>query len=60
LLVGLLLTRFLDTLLYGVTARDPYTFIGVSVGVVAIAAAACYVPARRALRVNPVEALRLE
>ena len=60
LLVGLLLTRFLETLLYGVTARDPYTFIGVSVGVVAIAAAACYVPARRALRVNPVEALRLE
>ena len=60
LTIGLPAAGMLETLLYGVTVTDPYTLIAVSVGVVMIAAAACYVPARRALRVNPVEALRLD
>ena len=60
LMVGLPAARMFNTLLYGVTVTDPYTLIVVSVGIVAVAAAACYVPARRALRVNPVEALRLD
>jgi putative ABC transport system permease protein len=60
LLLGLPLTRLLKTLLYGVTATDPLTLGAVSAGVVLVAAAACYVPARRALRIDPAEALRLE
>src|SRR4029450_8390404 len=50
--------RLLKTLLFGVTATDPLTFIAVSVGLVVIGATACYVPARRALTIGPAEALR--
>jgi hypothetical protein len=54
------LTRFLSTLLFGVTASDPTTFGVVTLLLGAIAAAACYLPARRASRVDPVVALRCE
>jgi ABC-type antimicrobial peptide transport system permease subunit len=55
-----LLTRLLDTLLFGVTPTDPLTFVIVSFLLVAVAFLASYLPARRATQVNPIEALRFE
>jgi putative ABC transport system permease protein len=57
---ALVLTRFLSTLLFDVRPADPVTFVGVAVLLALVAFAASYIPARRAMRVDPMVALRYE
>ena len=54
------LTRLISSLLFEVTATDTVTFVGVSIGLFLVTLAACYLPARRATRVDPLKALRYE
>jgi ABC-type antimicrobial peptide transport system permease subunit len=57
---SLLLTRLMAGLLYGVSAVDPLTFAVVAFLLMVVAMAACYIPASRAMRVDPIAALRHE
>ena len=57
---ALMLTRLLEGMIYGVSMRDPFIFVLVNLLMVAVSLAACYVPARRAMRVDPLVALRYE
>ena len=54
------LARTLSSLLFGVTAADPFAFLGLPAILATVAAIASYLPARRALRVDPLNALRYE
>jgi len=53
-------SRLLAVLLYGVSPRDPATLAAVAASLMAVAVVACWIPARRALRVDPTTALRYE
>jgi ABC-type antimicrobial peptide transport system permease subunit len=54
------LARLMTSLLFGVTAHDPLTFIAVVALLFLVALLACYIPARRAMRIDPIVALRYE
>ena len=58
--LALSLTRLMRSQLFGVSGHDPVTYIVVAVLLLAVAVAACYIPARRAMRIDPIVALRCE
>ncbi len=60
LVASVLLTRSLRSLLFGVTPVDPVTYAVIASVLMAVALFACYVPARRATEIDPIEALRAE
>jgi putative ABC transport system permease protein len=57
---GLALTRFLSSLLFGISATDPAIYLAASVLLLVVAIAACFWPARKASAIQPLEALRYE
>jgi putative ABC transport system permease protein len=58
--IAFALTRWVSSLFFAISATDPYTFVSISLGLAAVALAACFIPARRATRVDPIVALRYE
>ena len=60
LCAALAVTRLLTTLLYGISPTDPLTLAATITGLGAVAALACYIPARRATKIDPLAALKSE
>ena len=60
LAVAIVLTKVMSTLLFGVGPTEAFTFATISAGALAVALLACYIPARRATKVDPLVALRNE
>ena len=60
LIISIALARLMKSLLFGVSSTDPLVLVGVALLVTFITLLACYVPARRATKVDPLEALRYE
>ena len=58
LIASAAVSRFMQTMLFGVDRHDPAVFVGVTIVLFVVAAAACYIPARRATRIDPMVALR--
>jgi FtsX-like permease family protein len=60
LAVSLVFAKFLQKLLFGVSARDPFTYAAITGLLICVALLACWIPARRAMRADPIEALKSE